>query len=78
MTSPISNPGARAAKAKPNPPRYLRLQGTPVEKAPVKIVAMYSGDIGPGVFEEFKRRYQRPRKAPAFRRGDIRGRGASR
>jgi len=37
--------------------RFLNIQGTPVKKAPVQVVASYSGEIGPEVLGEFKRRY---------------------
>lgn len=40
-----------------NPPRFLGIAGSEVSKTPVHITAMYSGDVGDGVFNEFRRRY---------------------
>ncbi|MBM3270141.1 MAG: hypothetical protein FJZ01_21105 [Candidatus Sericytochromatia bacterium] len=44
-------------KVSGEPPRFLKLQGTGVQKAPVKIVAMYSGGDGASYLDEFRRRY---------------------
>ncbi len=54
----VQKPAPKKATAKGNdPPRYLKIEGSQVAKAPVHITAAYSGDMGDDVFTEFKRRY---------------------
>lgn len=56
-TAPGARPAAAAAKKGNDPPRFLKIADSQVAKAPVHVTAGYTGDIGEGVFTEFKRRY---------------------
>ncbi|MBM3266329.1 MAG: hypothetical protein FJZ01_01665 [Candidatus Sericytochromatia bacterium] len=44
-------------KVSGEPPRFLKIQGSGVQQAPVKVVAMYSGSDAAGYLDEFRRRY---------------------
>ncbi len=44
-------------KVKGEPARYLKIQNSGVAKAPVHVVAMFSGSDGKPYLDEFKRRY---------------------